>query len=70
MMPVVTVFGNVPLNNALANFKILSASAAEIALQRKHFELPWNQFHLIRTIASILSLALSIISVLKKSFNH
>ena len=66
----ITIFGNVPLNNALANFDISSHSLAEIANHRKHFEIPWNQFHLIRTIASALALALTIVFLLKNSFNH
>ena len=66
----VTIFGNVPLNNTLENFNLSSASAADIAAQRKHFEMPWNRLHLVRTIAAVLSLASTIIYVLKSSFNH
>ncbi|MEP7144302.1 MAG: anthrone oxygenase family protein [Ferruginibacter sp.] len=65
----VTMLGNVPLNNALANFKISLSGVTEITVQRNHFETPWNQFHVVRTIASIVSFSLTIISVLKNNFN-
>ncbi|MEO7767496.1 MAG: anthrone oxygenase family protein [Ferruginibacter sp.] len=63
----VTVAGNVPLNNVLENFNISLSGLHEIATQRQRFETPWNQFHLIRTIASIASLCLAIVGLLK---NH
>ncbi len=59
----VTVAGNVPLNEALADFNIETASAEEIFSQREKFESPWNKYHLIRTMASILSFALTILSI-------
>lgn len=43
----VTVFGNVPLNEALAQFDLQSASLQEIANQRMKFEAPWNTLHAI-----------------------
>lgn len=63
----VTLFGNVPLNDALAVFNLESATPAEIALQRKNFEEPWNRLHSIRTIASILSLVMVIIACLSET---
>jgi len=63
----VTMFGNVPLNGVLDKFNLHSASVEEIVKQRAMFELPWNRLHNIRTIASVVSLVLVIISFLNKS---
>lgn len=54
----VTLFGNVPLNQALEAAQINNASPQDLATYRRAFEEPWNSFHLVRTIASILSFAL------------
>ena len=62
----ITIFGNIPLNEALDNFDIKSATASEIAGQRVKFEKPWNGLNLIRTIASAFSLLLVIIACLSK----
>ena len=61
----ITVFGNVPLNESLAKFNVESASVQEIVYQREKFESAWNRLHLIRTVASILSFALTIASGIK-----
>ena len=57
----VTIFGNVPLNNVLDKFNIMTASAEEISTQRIFFEKPWLLLHNIRTIAAVISLVLVII---------
>ena len=62
----VTIFGNVPLNEALASFDLSTASEHLIAEQRAKFEQPWNRLHLIRTIASVLSLILAISACLAR----
>ena len=61
----VTIFGNVPLNEQLAKFSILTATTNEIAAMRKAFEKPWNTYHTIRTIASVISFGLAILSIIK-----
>lgn len=61
----ITMFGNVPLNNAVENFNIDRASAGEMLELRKLFEIPWNKYNLIRTLSAVLSFLLCIISVLK-----
>lgn len=61
----VTLFGNVPLNNQLAKFVISSATPNEISAMRLAFEKTWNNFHLIRTIAAIISFGFTILSVIK-----
>jgi uncharacterized membrane protein len=58
----VTMFGNVPLNEALDKFNLHSATSKEIAKQRILFEIPWNRLHTIRTLASVVSLVLVIIA--------
>lgn len=60
----VTFFGNVPLNDTLAKMNLQSASAEEISKLRVYFEESWNRFHSIRTIASVISLALVILACL------
>ena len=60
----VTIFGNIPLNNALADFNLQSASADAIAAQRAKFERRWNKLNTIRTISSTLSILLVIIACL------
>ncbi len=62
---IVTVFGNVPLNNLLEKFSIASAATSEISSMRFNFEGRWNAFHLVRTIAAIISFALMILSITK-----
>lgn len=60
----VTIFANVPLNNAVGNFNIGTASVKEIFAQRELFEAPWNKYNMIRTVAAILSFLLAILSIL------
>ena len=60
----ITMFGNVPLNEALDKFNITAVPAQELARQRAEFEIPWNRLHGIRTVASIISFVLVIIACL------
>ncbi|MES2747370.1 MAG: anthrone oxygenase family protein [Bacteroidota bacterium] len=60
----VTVFCNVPLNEQLANFSISSATEIEIKAMRKAFEKPWNDYHTLRTDASIVAFCFAILSLL------
>ena len=62
----VTAFGNIPLNNSLAKFNVLSADTTNLSQQRAAFESGWNKFHLVRTIFSILTTALAIAAAIKK----
>ena len=59
----VTLFGNVPLNDALANFDISRASMDEIKMQRAQFEPAWNNFHFYRTLAAVCSFVLVILAL-------
>ena len=58
----VTMFGNVPLNEALANFNLEHTSVKSIYDQRIRFEQPWLLLHQVRAIASVVCLVLVIIS--------
>jgi uncharacterized membrane protein len=60
----VTVFGNVPLNNALDGFNLESAANEEIARQRANFERRWNNLNTIRTVSSTLAFILVVIACL------
>jgi len=63
----VTIFGNVPLNELLDKTDLMQASAEELQLLRDNFEVKWNRFHLIRTVSSILSFLLLLILCLSKT---
>lgn len=60
----VTIFGNVPLNNALDAFNLQLATKEEIASLRAGFEAPWNSLNTVRTVASTISLILVLITCL------
>jgi uncharacterized membrane protein len=63
----VTVFGNVPLNEALDAFNLKGATVDEIAKQRAIFETAWNKLHTIRTFAAVVSFTLVLMACLNKS---
>lgn len=60
----VTIFGNVPMNNALDRFDLESATDAEIAAQRANFEIRWDNLNTIRAVSSTLALILVVIACL------
>ena len=62
----VTALGNIPLNNGLAKFNILTADTISLTQQRAAFESGWNKFHLVRTMFSILTTALAIAASITK----
>ena len=62
----VTMFGNVPLNDALARINANTATAEELYHQRMTFEGTWNKLNSIRTIASLLSLISVIMACLSE----
>ncbi len=63
-----TMLCNVPLNEQLAKFSTATATAEDISRMRQAFEGPWNRYHLMRTIASILSFAFAILSLINRKF--
>lgn len=67
----VAVFGitmacNVPLNNMLDGFNIQSATDTQLQEMRLQFEVDWNKWHLVRTIASIIAFIVLIVPLLKR----
>jgi len=61
----VTVFGNVPLNEMLDKANLGIANIDELRQLREKFEAKWNRLHSIRTISSILSFLILIIGLLQ-----
>ncbi|ARS40033.1 hypothetical protein CA265_10390 [Sphingobacteriaceae bacterium GW460-11-11-14-LB5] len=54
----VTIIGNVPLNNLLDGANLDQLHATELTALRQKFEPDWNLFHRIRTIASFICIVL------------
>lgn len=63
----VTIFGNVPMNEALDAFHLKNATTQEVAQQRANFETMWNKLNLIRTVANSISIALLLSACLSDS---
>ena len=61
----ITVIGNVPLNDQLDRFVISTSSSEDIAAMRQIFEMPWNLFHLVRTVSAMLSFGFTILALFK-----
>lgn len=60
----VTIFGNVPLNEVLDKSNLEALSKVELQELRKKFEQPWNRWHIIRTLSSFSAFVLLIIGIL------
>jgi uncharacterized membrane protein len=60
----VTIFGNVPLNEVLDKSNLELLSKVELQELRDKFEQPWNQWHLIRTLSSFSAFVLLVIGML------
>lgn len=63
----VTGAGNVPLNETLDHIQVATLSQEQAKVSRNAFEIPWNTLHLIRTIASVASLVLLLIALMRKN---
>ncbi len=61
---IVTIFGNVPLNETLDSSNLETLSKIELQELRNSFERPWNRWHTIRTLSSFSAFALLIIGML------
>lgn len=61
---VVTVSGNIPLNDILDKTNLESITLEEIKTLRKSIELKWNNYNLIRCISSGITFILLIVSFL------
>lgn len=62
----VTIFGNVPLNEILDKTDLISSNSEDLKTLRDTFEARWNRLHLIRTISSISSFLLMVLTLLIK----
>lgn len=62
----ITAFGNVPLNNELETLNITKLSLLEFKNFRTYYESAWNRYHNIRTISSMISFILLLISIVIK----
>lgn len=65
----VTIFGNVPLNEMLDKIDLKIASKNELGQLRENFELKWNRLHLIRTITSVISFLLLLLALIQTTKN-
>lgn len=65
----ITIFGNVPLNEILDKTDLAIASLEDLKQLREKFETKWNQLHLIRTFASSISFLLLITGILINTNN-
>jgi len=61
---IVTIIGNIPLNELLDKTSLESISLDELKTLRKSIEVKWNNFNLIRSISSLVSFILLILSIL------
>ena len=62
----VTIFGNVPLNQILDKTDLLGSSIEELRALRQKFEHPWNRFHTIRVYASFISFCMLVLVAINK----
>ncbi len=63
----VTLFGNVPLNNALDVLDLGTLVESKAEEFRLFYEQKWNRFHTIRTIFSVISFLLSVLAIFSYS---
>ena len=61
---IVTIIGNIPLNELLDKTSLESISLDELKRLRTSIEVKWNNFNLIRSISSLVSFILLILSIL------
>nr|WP_299344637.1 DUF1772 domain-containing protein [Allomuricauda sp.] len=62
----VTVFGNVPLNQLLDKTDLINSTTGQLRTLRENFEKPWNRFHSIRVVSATISFALLIVAGIVK----
>jgi len=63
----VTILGNVPLNENLDEILLSHLDEEQLKTLRKHYEGPWNRWHMVRTVASVASFLMLVIAQLTKS---
>ena len=60
----VTIFGNVPLNELLEATQLDTASTNQLKTLRTQFEARWNLYHTIRTLSTLIAFILLTIGLL------
>ena len=63
----VTIGKNIPLNDALDAFRIDESDAEALSTRRRTYEQPWNRWHHVRTVASIVSFTVAAATALVAS---
>jgi len=62
----VTIGGNVPLNNTLEALQIESMTPEQMDVFRKGFESKWNRLNHIRTISSVITFLLLVLTCIRE----
>ena len=62
----VTILGNIPLNELLDKTDLSISSSSELRALRQRFEKSWNRFHTIRVWSATISFMLLIIASINK----
>ena len=60
----ITVGGNIPLNDELEAFELVGATRDALAEQRVAYEGPWNRWHNMRTLASVMAFSFAGVAAL------
>ncbi len=63
----VTIAGNIPLNNSLEALQIDLMSPEQMSAFREGFESKWNRLNMIRTVSSAISFLLLIIACMNNN---
>lgn len=64
----VTISRNVPLNNSLDRLETDSLPNEQLRGSRAAFEVPWNRYHTIRTVANVAALVCVILALLQPCY--
>jgi uncharacterized membrane protein len=62
----ITVVCNVPLNEQLMAFDMMSATDSQMEAMRQRYENIWNYWHLIRTVAAVVAFGILVFPLVKK----
>jgi hypothetical protein len=65
----VTIFGNVPLNEIIEKTNLWGTSSNDLKTIRNIFEVKWNRLHMLRTLSAITSFLVLIISLMQVARN-
>ena len=66
----VTIFGNVPLNNTLDASELRAVNHVDLKTLRGLFEVTWNRLHMVRTVSAVVSFLLLLIGLVQIIKNH